>query len=109
MLDDKNLVPAQSASLAETGSKSNVKIVWFLRITGALIVIACIAAFSRVGWPRSWREVGRLEGLVCGMLLFVMSFTYVTTGRKRNIVAVIRGVLTIAVVALLLAKIALYR
>jgi len=54
---------------------------WFIRACSVVTLAFWALSATYIGWPKDADFFGRQTGLVNGITLFVVSFTFVTTGR----------------------------
>lgn len=78
----------QMGRVASVSPIGTAKLAWFIRICGLLVLTAATPRIMHEGWPHSVLACGSLAGIFNAILLFVMSFLYVTFGRTKMIVAV---------------------
>jgi hypothetical protein len=84
-----------------------IKVAWFIRACGLIVLAISVAGIMHEGWPPSPRPSGSLMGLVQASMLFVMSFIYTTSGRTKLIIAGVTIVLAVWAMAFSLAMLGL--
>jgi hypothetical protein len=90
-------IPARSR-VARVSPIGTAKLAWFIRVCGVLVLIAAMPRIMHEGWPHRVLACGSLAGIFNAILLFVMSFLYVTFGRTKLVVSVATMVLGLWVI-----------
>ena len=84
--------------MTEERSRLDVAAAWFVRACSLLVAVLWGLGIRNHGWSRDFRSFSGLSGIIGATMLCLLSFTFVTTGRTKKVVAVATIVLALWIV-----------
>ena len=74
--------------MTEERSRLDVAAAWFVRACSLIVAVIWGLGILNRGWSRDFRSFRSLTGILGATMLCLLSFTFVTAGRTKRVVAV---------------------